>query len=305
MSAAHAARFVTALGLTLGALSGCQGSSALTRPVQAQVPDRDENAPPAGLDETEAIRVTLAALSIKSESVQRNLANLRRPGYKAEQVILDHHGDSIALESADGSEDAGVLVTARWEGKPLYVRRTRIDTRPGPIVHTAGELDIALRGMVWLRVMRGDSDIAYTRDGRLAINSQGELCLADDPAWRIEPAIRIPPGATELTIARDGRVTARLSSATEPQTLGIIETWAFANPERLVPIGPGLYGHGPSAGEAIFASKGVPTPAGRGDRLGAIEQGYLEMSNVDASEQGNEASRVEAYVRMLERVAGR
>jgi flagellar basal-body rod protein FlgG len=297
-----------ASALSMGVLAGCQGSSALTRPVQAEVPDRDENTPPARLEQSEAIRVTLAALSIKSEAVQRNLANLRTPGYKAEQVILDHHGESMTVESADGSEDAGVLVASRWEGRPLFVRRTRIDTRPGPIVHTAGALDIALRGMNWLRVTRdaGEAtDSAFTRDGRLAINADGNLCLADDPAWRIEPPIVVPGGASELTIGRDGLVTAQISGEAEPQRLGVIETWLFANPERLVPIGPGLYGHSPSVGEPIPGSRGVPTPAGRADRLGAIEQGYLEMSNVEASEQATEAARVDAYVRMLERVAGR
>src|SRR5205085_7461282 len=54
---------------------------------------------------------------------------------------------------------------------------------------------------------------AYTRAGNLAVNRDGELCMANDQGRRIEPAITIPDNAEKISIASDGKVSVKIGRA--------------------------------------------------------------------------------------------
>ena len=69
---------------------------------------------------------------------------------------------------------------------------TRIDTSQGDHMLTQRSLDVAIDGPGYLPVTQPDGSVAYTRDGSLALNSQGYLVtqrgdLVGDGHRRSEP----------------------------------------------------------------------------------------------------------------------
>src|SRR5690625_7959771 len=67
-------------------------------------------------------------------------------------------------------------------------------------------LDLAIDGRGFLQVLQPDGTLAYTRNGQLQINGQGELVTNN--GLLIEPGIVIPEDATNISISQDGVVNA-------------------------------------------------------------------------------------------------
>jgi flagellar basal-body rod protein FlgG len=88
----------------------------------------------------------------------------------------------------------------------------------------------------------------------------------------------VPANALSVTIAADGTVAATVPGQTAPQELGQLQLAAFVNPAGLEPRGQNLF--------AETVASGGPTagaPAANG--LGALQQGFVETSNVNVVEE--------------------
>ena len=86
--------------------------------------------------------------------------------------------------------------------------------------------------------------------------------------------ITVPEDAISISISFDGRVSVLQAGSTEPTELGQLELARFINPAGLSAMGHNLFQETPASGTPIVAP---PSEEG----LGQIQQGYLEMSNVD------------------------
>ena len=114
--------------------------------------------------------------------------------------------------------------------------------------------------------------IAYTRDGALKMNDQGELVTSS--GYVVQPGISIPDGAQSLTIGSDGIVSIKLAGQTSPVQVGTLETADFINPVGLQSIGENLYLETAASGPAQSGTPGL-------NGLGTLQQGALEGSNVN------------------------
>jgi flagellar basal-body rod protein FlgG len=81
-----------------------------------------------------------------------------------------------------------------------------------------------------------------------------------------------------VTIAADGTVTASLPGQATPQNIGQIQVASFVNPAGLEPRGSNLFAETAASGTP---NSGTPTSNG----LGALQQGYVETSNVNVVEE--------------------
>ena len=90
----------------------------------------------------------------------------------------------------------------------------------------------------------------------------------------VVPGIKIPPNSSNLTISANGIVTATAAGASTSTELGRIELARFANPAGLLALGDNLFQATAASGDAVA---GFP----QDDGIGALQQGYLEGSNVD------------------------
>src|SRR3546814_14013294 len=77
---------------------------------------------------------------------------------------------------------------------------------------TGKSMDIAIQGRGVLQVEMPDGTFAYTRDGSLQVDQNGQLVTAG--GYPIQPPINIPDNALSVTIARDGMVSVTQPGAT-------------------------------------------------------------------------------------------
>ncbi len=148
----------------------------------------------------------------------------------------------------------------------------------GVLDRTENQFDIAISGEGFIRVRLPDATIAFTRDGSLHRDSQGNLVTSE--GYIMDPPISIPENITGLLIDQTG-----LIQGIDPQTpenlqaIGQLELTRFVNPSGLEAIGENLFRQTPAAGDRI---DGQP---GQGQGFGMIRQGYLEQSNVDVVQE--------------------
>jgi flagellar basal-body rod protein FlgG len=146
----------------------------------------------------------------------------------------------------------------------------------GNIINTENALDVAVTGDGFLAVQQSDGTIAYTRDGSMKMDAQGQLVTAGGQA--LVPAIQIPENATSVTIGRDGTVTAELANGGGAAQIGQIQLSIFVNNSGLQPVGRNLLKPTEASGAAIVS---IPGEGGSG----MLMQGSLEASNVNVVEE--------------------
>ncbi len=199
------------------------------------------------------------------EVIANNLANVNTTGFKRSraefQDLLYQSERPAGADQGNGNlAPSGVNI---GHGSRL-VSTTRLFTT-GELSNTGDDRNVAITGDGFFEVTLPDGK-AYTRDGALKINKEGNWTTSD--GLLLGGGFQaIPPGTTKVSIAQDGTVSANGA------TLFNIQLTRFLNPAGLVPIGNNLYKESPSSGTP---ETGTPDQAG----FGGLAQGYLEMSNV-------------------------
>jgi flagellar basal-body rod protein FlgG len=133
----------------------------------------------------------------------------------------------------------------------------------GALEATGAPTDIAVCGRGFFRIALGKGRYAYTRDGRMRINSGGELEFAGGYGT----GIRAPAGSAGLVIARDGAVES-MGADGSVQPIGRIALYDLAA-DGLRDAERGFY----EAAEATLLPE---------DQV-CLVQGCLEQSNVDVA----------------------
>jgi flagellar basal-body rod protein FlgF len=144
------------------------------------------------------------ALRRNMEIIANNLANSSTAGFKREAPLFEEL--LVPVENNDGTGASTEVSFVRDWG---VVR----DMTSGPLEQTGGTLDVAVdgNGMLVVNTAAGER---YTRDGHLKLNEQGKLVTADGDAVMSDGGeIVIPPGESEIKIARDGTVSTRQGPA--------------------------------------------------------------------------------------------
>ena len=109
------------------------------------------------------------------------------------------------------------------------------------------------------------------------MNNQGQV-VTPGAGLLLQPNITVPNDAQQITISQDGQVTVSIRGQADPTNVGQIQLADFVNPTGLQPIGQNLFVETASSGAPI---QGVPGLQG----LGSIQQGSLETSNVNVTEE--------------------
>jgi flagellar basal-body rod protein FlgG len=221
------------------------------------------------------------------EVIANNIANVSTNGFKrsvAEFQDLLYQTDARA--GTESSESGTILPTGMQVG--LGVRSagvTRITTQ-GSLTQTGNQLDVAVNGLGYFGVKLPSGDIAYTRDGSFKPSATGEIVTNDGNP--VEPGITVAPTATAVTINAAGQVIQTGANGTQT-TVGQLQLFTFANEPGLSAQGGNNFLATEASGAAL---PGVPGNPG----FGAIQQGYVESSNVNVvTEMTNLISAQRAY----------
>jgi flagellar basal-body rod protein FlgF len=102
------------------------------------------------------------ALQRRLETLANNVANTNTVGYR---------GDEMSFEE---------LLTPAGKDPVSFVSQgeNHISTKTGEITQTGNALDIAVRGDAWLAIQTPNG-VAYTRDGRMQMDTEGKLTTLD------------------------------------------------------------------------------------------------------------------------------
>lgn len=201
-----------------------------------------------------------------------NIANINTTAFKRQRTSFNdllyiNETKPGALTSAtDTVAPSGVQY-----GLGVSVGATYRNFEQGAVTRTDGPLDVSIQGRGFLNVILPNGDTAYTRDGGLEIDADGNVVT--NQGYLLDPAITIPQEAVDLSISGDGIVSATIDDTVTE--LGQITTTMFVNEAGLEAIGDNLYMETEASGAPI----GV-TPGDEGS--GLLLHKHLEASNVDA-----------------------
>jgi len=162
--------------------------------------------------------------------------------------------------------------------QPQSFSEDYISLKPGPLIATGNELDIALSGSTVLGVSAADGKLAFTRRGDLRVNAQGTLENGQGHLIRSEGGgpLTLPPGL-KIEIRADGTVMgtdmAQVGVKT-PVALGkLMLRDASATP--LLRREDGLFKNNAGDGQDI-----TPGPQAPGLTPGALEGSSVNAMNI-------------------------
>jgi flagellar basal-body rod protein FlgG len=218
----------------------------------------------------------LAAQDAKMAAISNNLANVDTTGFKRDRVVFEDL--FYQTQRAPGAQlnQNNQAPTGVQFGSGVKILGTQKQFTQGGMKNTQQELDVAITGQGFFQVESPDGDIAYTRSGNLKINADGVLTNAQ--GLPLIPQIELPEGTKNLSIGKDGTVSATVGGEADPVELGQITLVNFVNPAGLEASGGNLYRETAASGEAV---EGVPGE----EAFGQLEQGSLEGSNVQVVEE--------------------
>ncbi|HPP82744.1 MAG TPA: flagellar basal body rod protein FlgF [Rubrivivax sp.] len=138
-------------------------------------------------------------------------------------VLADGHWWQRGPVQEVGGPFGLVTRTVRGDGAStrVYALETTVgyDARPGPVASTGRALDVAVQGNSWLAVQSLDGSEAYTRNGALQLDAQGQLVTASGlPVAGSGGPITVPANAS-VDIAADGSIAATVAGQ-RPQVVG-------------------------------------------------------------------------------------
>lgn len=193
------------------------------------------------------------ATMARQDSLANNLANANTTGFRAEMVrhrAVPIQGDGastrvFALDTTLGYSD-----------------------KQGEINITNRELDVAVSGSGWIAVQGLDGNEAYTRNGSLDVDGNGQLVTRNGlPVLGDGGPINVPANA-RIKIGQDGTVTATVGNGA-PQQVGRIK---LTNPETVSRGPDGLFRTPDGEAAPLDESVRVTPAALEGSNVNVIEQ---------------------------------
>lgn len=237
----------------------------------------------------------------KLDVIGNNISNVNTYGYKKSRTVFkDIISQSIGSASAASDTRGGV--NPKQVGLGSTMAAIDVIHTGGSLQSTARTLDLAISGDGYFVV--GDAtnpqpadgteitNFKYTRAGNFYMDAEGYLVDGEgryllggkqsltDATKGVPAKIQIPVTAQSMSIGQDGTVS-YVDADGKLQTAGYILLAKFANTGGLEKVGSNYYQETKNSGEANI---GAPTTQG----IGSIESGFLEMSNVDLSEEFTE-----------------
>ena len=231
----------------------------------------------------------MAAQELNVQVISNNIANLRTTGYKKQtaafQDLIYEHVRRVGAQSSDQGTILPVGIDIGGGVKTVGTPRSMTQ---GTLSQTGNDLDLAIGGEGFFKILMPDGTYQYTRDGTFQMDNQGRVVTAQGNP--VQPSITVPQNASGLTVNAQGQVSVTLpGSSTTSTVIGQIGLTRFINKAGLQPVGSNLFTDTPASGAP---QDGLANAEG----YGTITQGSLEQANVDVvSEMSDLIAAQRAY----------
>jgi flagellar basal-body rod protein FlgF len=205
------------------------------------------------------------------DALANNLANVDTTGFR--QVLTrvtepdkepGRINDGPAVSQATGTRTPAGSQTGSTDWAPMsrLDMYHALDNRPGPMVPTGRDTDVAVMGDGFFEIQTEDGP-RYTRSGSFVLDSQGRLTTPEGRPVMGESGPLTIDGES-FTIATDGTVNV------DGQTIGRLKLVDFPDPSRLEHLG----------GSLMNAPLDLPPRTLTAEET-TLAQGHVERSNVD------------------------
>ena len=230
----------------------------------------------------------MAAQELSVQVISNNIANLRTTGYKKQtaefQDLIYQH---IARVGAQASAQGTILPIGIDIGGGVKTVGTPRSMTQGTLSQTGNDLDLAITGEGFFKILMPDGTFQYTRDGTFQMDNTGRIVNAQGNP--VQPTITIPQNSSGLTVNSQGQVSVTQAGTTTSTIIGTIGLTRFVNKAGLLPVGNNNFTDTPSSGTP---QDGTATL----DGYGSLNQGSLEQANVDVvSEMSDLIAAQRAY----------
>ena len=208
----------------------------------------------------------------RQDVLSNNLANVSTTGFRAELAAF-----------------RAVPVRGDGASTRVYALESTVgyNPEPGVVQPTGRNLDVAAKGNAWFAVQGLDGTEAYTRNGSLDVDAEGQLVTRNGLPVLGEGGPISVPANSEVSIGQDGTITARGTNG-KSTPVGKLK---LVTPEA--PLTRGTDG--------LFRAADGDLPA---DPNARVQDGALESSNVSPVETMvamiAAARQFEAQMKMLQ-----
>lgn len=230
----------------------------------------------------------MLAQQLNVDTISNNIANMTTTGFKRSRAEFADLLYETMLRPGAATTDGGTLAPSGISvGSGVRPVGTYRINEQGSIQQTGNKLDLAVQGRGYIQVQLPSGETAYTRDGALGLNANGQIVTAD--GFPVLPNITVPNNVVDITVNKSGEVYVQIDGQTALQNVGQLQTATFINDAGLDAIGGNMYKETEASGAPTV---GTPNTEG----YGYIMQGALENSNVNiVSEMTNLISAQRAY----------
>ncbi len=234
----------------------------------------------------------LEAYQQDMEVIGNNIANSNTTAFKGATVDLGNTFSNTLLAATSGSGTNTMQV-----GTGVAIDSINNNWSEGTLSNTNNTNDLAISGNGFFTV-RDPNAAAGTdylsQDGALTVDPNGYL--VDGNGFRIQAytltngALGTTPGDIQLpagqnngtfSVSSTGVVSYLNTTTNQETTIGQLTLQSVQNPNALVSVAGNLYSNQANAG----TTAGVAGTSGTALAGTTIQQGYLEMSNVDLSNE--------------------
>ncbi|BAF60261.1 MAG: flagellar hook-basal body complex protein [Pelotomaculum sp.] len=219
----------------------------------------------------------------RMDVIGNNIANVNTIGFKGSRAnFQDVLYQTIRFGSA-GSDNTGG-VNKSQVGLGVTVASITNNTGPGGMQSTGRDLDLAINGNGWFMVKPDASqdEVYYTREGTFYIDNNGYL-VNSNGYYLLDVSgntIQFPSeGVASINISKDGIISYTPLGGEMVENAFQIGLAMFPNQDGLERVGSNTFKESLTSGAAL--DEKTPNSGG----LGTINSGYLEMSNVDLTDE--------------------
>ncbi|OPX89717.1 MAG: Flagellar basal-body rod protein FlgG [Pelotomaculum sp. PtaB.Bin104] len=232
---------------------------------------------------------------IRMDVIGNNVANVNTTGFKGSRAnFQDVLYQTVRYPSAGENNVGGI--NPSQVGLGVMVSSITNNTGQGGLQNTGRSLDLAVNGNGWFVLStNGDSvdgtgltNERYTREGIFYIDNVGNLvnssgynlCDTSGAPIKIDASAS---GVATINISKDGYISYTLLDGTKNDNAFQIGLAMFPNQDGLEREGLNIYKISPTSGVVVPGGNpyGEPNAGGYGE----IDSGFLEMSNVDLTDE--------------------
>src|SRR5580692_5354564 len=151
----------------------------------------------------------MAAQELSVQVISNNIANMQTTGYKKQtaefQDLIYQH---IARVGAQASQQGTILPVGIDIGGGVKTVGTPRSMTQGTLSQTGNDLDTAITGDGFFKILMPDGTYQYTRDGTFQMDNQGRTVTAQ--GMPVQPTVTIPNNYAGITVNEHGQVSVTL-----------------------------------------------------------------------------------------------